>query len=260
MQTELSSLVIGAVIFLASFISVEAGLSVAIIEIVLGAGAFTLFFAHWSVKASPFAGVALSTTSLAVVYSVLVETGLSRTELGKLLMAGFRYRHGHRARTEHSLREAHPLHAGFLFRLDRGDLAGDEVLPPCPGASPVEEQGCGARDQIHLPPPARLHLFREAGGRAGGAAGVRARVDDVEALPRRRGDPGGERAAPDRRLRDHHTDVLHCRWIAYFPSANSVRIRHIHRAFRGQDQRQVPRGILPCPEICAERQHVHDAP
>ena len=33
------------------------------------------------------AGTALSTTSLAVVYSVLVETGLSKTEVGKLLMA-----------------------------------------------------------------------------------------------------------------------------------------------------------------------------
>jgi len=31
--------------------------------------------------------VALSTTSLAVVYSVLVETGLAKTEIGKLLMA-----------------------------------------------------------------------------------------------------------------------------------------------------------------------------
>jgi Kef-type K+ transport system membrane component KefB len=38
-------------------------------------------------NASLIAGIALSTTSLAVVYAVLVETGLNRTELGKIIMA-----------------------------------------------------------------------------------------------------------------------------------------------------------------------------
>jgi len=33
------------------------------------------------------AGIALSTTSLAVVYAVLVETGLNKTEIGKVIMA-----------------------------------------------------------------------------------------------------------------------------------------------------------------------------
>lgn len=41
----------------------------------------------WNVQQSQIAGVALSTTSLAVVYAVLVETGLTATELGKILMA-----------------------------------------------------------------------------------------------------------------------------------------------------------------------------
>jgi Kef-type K+ transport system membrane component KefB len=41
----------------------------------------------WSVKASLIAGVALSTTSLAVVYAVLVERGLTDTNIGKLLMS-----------------------------------------------------------------------------------------------------------------------------------------------------------------------------
>jgi Kef-type K+ transport system membrane component KefB len=48
---------------------------------------YTYVFAHWGLQASLLAGVALSTTSLAVVYSVLVETGLSKTRIGKLLMA-----------------------------------------------------------------------------------------------------------------------------------------------------------------------------
>ena len=38
-------------------------------------------------KASLIAGTALSTTSLAVVYAVLVETGLNATKIGKLIMS-----------------------------------------------------------------------------------------------------------------------------------------------------------------------------
>jgi len=53
----------------------------------LGVAAYTRFVAGWTVQASLIAGTALSTTSLAVVYSVLVESGMSRTEIGKLLMA-----------------------------------------------------------------------------------------------------------------------------------------------------------------------------
>jgi Kef-type K+ transport system membrane component KefB len=41
----------------------------------------------WTLKASLIAGTALSTTSLAVVYAVLVESGLNETRVGKLLMS-----------------------------------------------------------------------------------------------------------------------------------------------------------------------------
>ena len=41
----------------------------------------------WTLKASLIAGTALSTTSLAVVYAVLVETGLNSTRVGKLIMS-----------------------------------------------------------------------------------------------------------------------------------------------------------------------------
>jgi len=53
----------------------------------LAAAAYARFGLHWTPAASLIAGVALSTTSLAVVYAVLVETGLNVTELGKLIMA-----------------------------------------------------------------------------------------------------------------------------------------------------------------------------
>src|SRR5947208_4144990 len=41
----------------------------------------------WNHRQAEIAGIALSTTSLAVVYAVLVETGLNRTIVGKRLMS-----------------------------------------------------------------------------------------------------------------------------------------------------------------------------
>src|SRR2546427_628873 len=53
----------------------------------LGAWLFCAWVLGWSTSSAQIAGVALSTTSLAVVYAVLVETGLTLTPLGKLIMA-----------------------------------------------------------------------------------------------------------------------------------------------------------------------------
>lgn len=52
-----------------------------------GAFAFAFFVPHWNLHAAEIAGIALSTTSVAVVYAVMVETGLNKTELGKLILA-----------------------------------------------------------------------------------------------------------------------------------------------------------------------------
>jgi Kef-type K+ transport system membrane component KefB len=53
----------------------------------LGAGAFAYWVANWDRPASYIAGISLSTTSVAVVYAVMIETGLNKTELGKLVLA-----------------------------------------------------------------------------------------------------------------------------------------------------------------------------
>ncbi len=146
MKADMLPLIVGGLVFIASLISLKLGLSVAIIEIILGSVAgnaglkpeewmlyiasfggiiltflagteidtrlmkekfkesfligllsffvpfaavflYAYFVAGWTYKASLIAGTALSTTSLAVVYSVLVETGLAQTAVGKLLMA-----------------------------------------------------------------------------------------------------------------------------------------------------------------------------
>jgi Kef-type K+ transport system membrane component KefB len=52
-----------------------------------GTWAFCYLVVGWTKAASQIAGTALSTTSLAVVYAVLVETGLTNAPIGKLIMA-----------------------------------------------------------------------------------------------------------------------------------------------------------------------------
>ncbi len=49
----------------------------------LGCAAIARYLLHWTPQASLLCGVALSTTSMAVVYAVMLETGLNKTEYGK---------------------------------------------------------------------------------------------------------------------------------------------------------------------------------
>jgi len=53
----------------------------------LGAMAYTYYISGWNLQAAQIAGIALSTTSMAVVYAVMVETGLNETDLGKLILS-----------------------------------------------------------------------------------------------------------------------------------------------------------------------------
>jgi Kef-type K+ transport system membrane component KefB len=66
------ALAIGAVGFFAPF---------------LGVFTFAYWAVHWELHAAWIAAIALSTTSVAVVYAVMVETGYNRTALGKLILA-----------------------------------------------------------------------------------------------------------------------------------------------------------------------------
>src|SRR5271157_4008471 len=53
----------------------------------LGCTAIAHFVLHWSIMPSWLCGVALSTTSVAVVYSVMLELGFNVTEYGKSILA-----------------------------------------------------------------------------------------------------------------------------------------------------------------------------
>ena len=67
-----ASLSIGVVSFIGPFVVV---------------GLLAYYGLGWNHRQAEIAGVALSTTSLAVVYAVLVETGLNKTIIGKRIMA-----------------------------------------------------------------------------------------------------------------------------------------------------------------------------
>jgi Kef-type K+ transport system membrane component KefB len=53
----------------------------------LAAFAVAYFGLGWSLQASEIAGLALSTTSVAVVYAVMIESGLADRDIGKLMLA-----------------------------------------------------------------------------------------------------------------------------------------------------------------------------
>jgi Kef-type K+ transport system membrane component KefB len=52
-----------------------------------GAWVVSQFLLGWDIKQAQLAGIALSTTSVAVVYAVMIETGLNEKPLGKLILA-----------------------------------------------------------------------------------------------------------------------------------------------------------------------------
>ncbi|MGB7682860.1 MAG: cation:proton antiporter, partial [Candidatus Acidiferrales bacterium] len=53
----------------------------------IGCAAIAHYVLHWTAKSSWLAGVALSTTSVAVVYAVMLELGLNKTDFGKAILA-----------------------------------------------------------------------------------------------------------------------------------------------------------------------------
>ncbi|HYK29399.1 MAG TPA: cation:proton antiporter [Streptosporangiaceae bacterium] len=68
----------------------KASLSIGVISFVLpflAAFGFCGLVLGWHLHAAEIGGIALSTTSVAVVYAVMVETGLNRHDLGKLILA-----------------------------------------------------------------------------------------------------------------------------------------------------------------------------
>jgi Kef-type K+ transport system membrane component KefB len=54
----------------------------------LGVLLYARFVLEWPWPEAQIAGIALSTTSVAVVYAVMVETGFNRAEIGKIILAG----------------------------------------------------------------------------------------------------------------------------------------------------------------------------
>ena len=53
----------------------------------LGVLFYAHYLIHWPWEQAQIAAISLSTTSVAVVYAVMVETGFNRTEIGKIILA-----------------------------------------------------------------------------------------------------------------------------------------------------------------------------
>ena len=53
----------------------------------LGTMAYAYYIGDWTFPQAAIAGISLSTTSVAVVYAVMIETGYNETDLGKLILA-----------------------------------------------------------------------------------------------------------------------------------------------------------------------------
>ncbi len=54
----------------------------------LGVLCYTHYVYHWPWAQAQIAGISLSTTSVAVVYAVMLDTGFNKTEIGKIILAG----------------------------------------------------------------------------------------------------------------------------------------------------------------------------
>jgi Kef-type K+ transport system membrane component KefB len=70
--------------------NLRASLSIGVLSFLLpflGVWMFARFVLGWPVQQAQIAGIALSTTSVAVVYAVMIEGGLSSTAMGKMLLA-----------------------------------------------------------------------------------------------------------------------------------------------------------------------------
>src|SRR3989454_11377600 len=70
--------------------NIRASLSIGVLSFLLpflGVWMFAQFALGWPIHQAWIAGIALSTTSVAVVYAVMIEGGLSNTALGKMLLA-----------------------------------------------------------------------------------------------------------------------------------------------------------------------------
>jgi Kef-type K+ transport system membrane component KefB len=70
--------------------NLRASLSIGVLSFLLpflGVWLFAQFVLGWPVQQAQIAGIALSTTSVAVVYAVMIEGGLGSTAMGKMLLA-----------------------------------------------------------------------------------------------------------------------------------------------------------------------------
>ena len=185
----------------------------------------------WTTKASLIAGTALSTTSLAVVYAVLVETGLNTVRVGKLIMSAC-FVTDMCTVIALSLIFIKPT-AWFPAFL----VVSVALIVLLPKISPWFFGRYGDRviePEIKLVFAILLVLMvlGDRGKQPGGAAGVRARPGDVAPLP---ATPGGAAAAAGRGVRLSNPVLLPPRRHERLARCGVRESRRARRARRGED-------------------------
>src|SRR5579863_8698416 len=210
----------------------------------------------WAPNAAKIGGVALSTTSVAVVYAVMVETGLNRHDLGKLILAACFVTDlgtvlalgGLFASYGWLLLVFVAVSAVTVALLPRLLRLGDQVLRP-PGLRAGDQaaaRGAGPERPGHpggqRGRPARLC------GRAGGGRGVPAR-------------PGADGPAPLDRLRPAHPVLLPAGRHADLRARPGHRRRGDRAAAGGQADREADRRVADGRRVQddAPGAHLHDA-
>ena len=210
-KTMKESLLIGGMSFLVPFVA---------------AGLTAYFLLHWNIRASLIAGIALSTTSLAVVYSVLIESGLSDSRIGKLLMSS-------------------------TFITDMGTALALSVIFVKPTWSmllfyvvSIVIIIVASRDQVHFPLAVDAYLFRQSGGRPCCVAGFRAWFVHVQIFWQTIGTSCSDTTAPYRCIRHNNADFFHCRRTQDFFSAYCGEHRSFSVVFLPKNNRKIPRSLL----------------
>ena len=111
---------------------------------------FAQFVFGWSLHQAQIAGIALSTTSVAVVYAVMIEGGFSDTAMGKMILAAcFITDFGTVTRSWHSVRQLQSLATAVCDR-DGDRSVVHAALDAIDHHAPWRDTGERTRSKIHL--------------------------------------------------------------------------------------------------------------
>ena len=193
----------------------------------LGAAAVAHFVLRWSIPASWLAGIALSTTSVAVVYAVMLEFGLNRTDFGKgILAACFVNDLG-------TVIALGLIFAPFTMRTLIFVIASIVVFAALPFVTPWFFRKYGGRVS-ELEAKYILFLLFGMGGRVGGQRGCATGIPHWDGIGRNGGEGShSDQASSNAHVRLAHTVLFHPRGIVGLGAGADRYTGRLSRTIRG---------------------------